>query len=108
MPRSIWNGMISFGLVNIPVGLYPATRDNTLHFHLLHKKDCGRIRQQRVCEECGEVVDYDELVNHTEATARGILDFCGLSFETDTLAVGRPGSVATASSAYVRTEPTCA
>jgi len=58
--------MISFGLVNIPVGLYPATRDNDLHFHLLHKKDCGRIRQQRVCEECGEVVDYDELVKGFE------------------------------------------
>jgi len=58
--------MISFGLVNIPVGLYPATRDNDLHFHLLHKKDCGRIRQQRVCEECGEVVDYDELVKGYE------------------------------------------
>lgn len=66
MPRSIWNGMISFGLVNIPVGLYPATRDNDVHFHLLHKKDCGRIRQQRVCEECGEVVDYDELVKGYE------------------------------------------
>ena len=66
MPRSIWNGMISFGLVNIPVGLYPATRDNDLHFHLLHKKDCGRIRQQRVCEECGEVVEYDELVKGFE------------------------------------------
>jgi len=66
MPRSIWNGMISFGLVNIPVGLYPATRDNDLHFHLLHKKDCGRIRQQRVCEECGKVVDYDELVKGYE------------------------------------------
>ena len=66
MPRSIWNGMISFGLVNIPVGLYPATRDNDLHFHLLHKKDCGRIRQQRVCEECGQVVDYDELVKGYE------------------------------------------
>lgn len=66
MPRSIWNGMISFGLVNIPVGLYPATRDNDLHFHLLHKEDCGRIRQQRVCEECGEVVDYDELVKGYE------------------------------------------
>jgi len=58
--------MISFGLVNIPVGLYPATRDNDIHFHLLHKKDCGRIRQQRVCEECGEVVDYDELVKGYE------------------------------------------
>lgn len=66
MPRSIWNGMISFGLVNIPVGLYPATRDNDLHFHLLHKKDCGRIRQQRICEECGEIVDYDELVKGFE------------------------------------------
>lgn len=64
--RSIWSGVISFGLVNIPVGMYPATRENQISFHLLHKKDCGRIKNQRVCTECGEILDYDELTKGYE------------------------------------------
>lgn len=64
--RAIWSGVISFGLVNIPVGIYPATKENQVSFHLLHKKDCGRIKNQRVCSECGEVLDYDELVKGYE------------------------------------------
>lgn len=64
--RSMWNGTITFGLVNIPVGMYPATKENQVSFHLLHKKDCGRIKNQRVCTECGEVLDYDELVKGFE------------------------------------------
>lgn len=64
--RSMWNGTLSFGLVNIQVGMYPATKENQLHFHLLHKKDCGRIKNQRVCTVCGEVLDYDELTKGYE------------------------------------------
>lgn len=64
--RSIWSGVISFGLVNIPVGMYPATKENQVSFHLLHAKDCGRIKNQRVCSVCGEVLDYDELVKGYE------------------------------------------
>ena len=64
--RSIWSGVISFGLVNIPVGMYPATKENQVSFHLLHKKDCGRIKNQRVCSECGEVLDYDDTVKGYE------------------------------------------
>jgi len=52
--------------VNIPVGMYPATKESQISFHLLHKKDCGRIKNQRVCSECGEVLDYDELVKGYE------------------------------------------
>lgn len=64
--RSIWNGMISFGLVNIPVGMYPATRDNQVSFNLLHEKDGGRIHNQRVCKKCGETVEYEELIKGYE------------------------------------------
>jgi len=59
--RSMWNGTISFGLVNIPVGLYPATADDRVHFNMLHKEDGGRIKNQRVCAKCGDPVSYDEL-----------------------------------------------
>lgn len=64
--RTMWNGVITFGLVSIPVGMYPATKDNQVSFHLLHKKDCGRIKNQRVCTKCGEVLDYDELIKGYE------------------------------------------
>ena len=49
MPRTMWKGAISFGLVSIPVGLYPATEEKTLRFNQLHDKDHGRIKYQRTC-----------------------------------------------------------
>lgn len=64
--RAIWNGMITFGLVNIPVGLYPATDDDDLHMHLLHEQDGGRLKNQRVCAKCGQIVPYEQLVKGYE------------------------------------------
>ncbi len=58
--------MISFGLVNIPVGIYPATSDDEIGFHLLHEKDSGRIKNQRVCTVCNKTVEYGELVKGYE------------------------------------------
>lgn len=59
--RSVWKGSIAFGLVNVPVKVYTATQDHDLKFHQVHAKDKGRIRYKRVCEECGEVVDYADI-----------------------------------------------
>ena len=64
--RPIWNGMISFGLVNIPIGLFTAVNDRPFQFHFLHEKDDGRIRNKRVCEECGAEVSYKDLVRGFE------------------------------------------
>ena len=64
--RSMWNGMISFGLVNIPVGMYPATKSDKVRFNFLHKEDDGRISNQRVCQVCGEVIEFDDLVRGYE------------------------------------------
>ncbi len=64
--RSIWNGMLSFGLVQIPVKLYSATRNNDLHFHYLHKPDGGRIKNERVCTKCDQNVDAATLVRGYE------------------------------------------
>ena len=61
MPRAIWSGSISFGLVNVPVRLMSATRDLNVRFNQLHEKDNGRIRYKRVCEVCGEVVEYRDI-----------------------------------------------
>ncbi len=49
MPRAMWTGSISFGLVNIPVKLIPATKDVGVHFHQIHEKTKCRVRQKLVC-----------------------------------------------------------
>ena len=67
MPRSIWKGAISFGLVTIPVNLYSAVeRAETLSFHLLHKKDDSRIENKRVCKEEEVEVPWNEIVKGYE------------------------------------------
>ncbi|MBI3217477.1 MAG: Ku protein [Mycobacterium sp.] len=65
--RSIWKGSIAFGLVNVPVKVYSATQDHDLKFHQVHEKDNGRIRYKRVCEVCGEVVEYADIARAFEA-----------------------------------------
>lgn len=62
MPRPIWSGAVSFGLVNIPVKLVSATTDKEVHFHQVHDADGGRIRQRRICSVDGEEVDYRHIV----------------------------------------------
>lgn len=59
--RAIWKGSISFGLVNVPVKLYSATEDHDVKLHQVHEKDAGRIRYQRRCEVCGQVVKYEDI-----------------------------------------------
>lgn len=66
MPRSIWSGSISFGLVNIPVKLYTAQSSKDIHFHQLHDKDGVRIRQKRVCPADDEEVPYEHIIKGYE------------------------------------------
>ena len=66
MPRSIWSGAISFGLVNVPVKLYSAVSRKTVRFHQLHDKDGVRIQQKRVCPADGEEVAYENIVKGYE------------------------------------------
>ena len=66
MARAIWSGSISFGLVTIPVKLTGAVRTNDLSFHMLHKKDEGRIKFERTCSVDGKVVPWDEIVKGYE------------------------------------------
>ncbi|MGW3571033.1 non-homologous end joining protein Ku [Streptomyces sp. NPDC000941] len=59
--RSIWNGIISFGLVSIPIKMYPATEDHAVSFRQVHTKDGGRIRYRKVCELEDKQIDADEI-----------------------------------------------
>ncbi|MGH2894224.1 MAG: Ku protein [Solirubrobacteraceae bacterium] len=66
MPRSLWTGSLSFGLVNVPVRLETAVRDRDLHFRQLHRKDGAPIEVQRWCSEEGVEVDYEEITHGYE------------------------------------------
>lgn len=66
MPRAIWSGAISFGLVNVPIKLYSATSPKTVRFHQLHARDGVRIQQKRVCPADGEEVAFDDVVKGFE------------------------------------------
>ena len=67
MARAIWNGSISFGLVNVPVKLYSAVQGSAqVSFHQLHATDKSRIKQKRVCAKDGEEVPYEEIVKGYE------------------------------------------
>ena len=64
--RAIWKGSISFGLVNIPIALYPATRREELKFRLLREKDLSPVNYKRVAEKDGKEVPWDQIVKGYE------------------------------------------
>lgn len=67
MARSIWSGALSFGLVNIPVSLYPATQEHQVRFHQLERGTTSRVRYRRVNEDTGTDVPYDDIVKGVES-----------------------------------------
>jgi DNA end-binding protein Ku len=68
MPRAIWTGSISFGLLNVPVKLYSAVSKKNVSFRELRESDGSRIRHKRVAEADGEEVAYDDIVKGYEIT----------------------------------------
>ena len=66
MAHAIWSGAINFGLVTIPVKLFTAGRTDELSFNMLHAKDEGRIKYERVCSVDGKPVPWDEIVKGYE------------------------------------------
>src|SRR2546425_3537198 len=64
--RAIWKGNISFGLVNIPIAVYPATRKEELRFRLLRAKDLSPVNYKRVAEKDGKEVSWDQIVKGYE------------------------------------------
>jgi DNA end-binding protein Ku len=65
-PRSIWNGWLSWGTVNVPVKLFSAVQDKSVHFNQLHSKDGARIKQKRINPRTGEEVPYERIVRGYE------------------------------------------
>jgi DNA end-binding protein Ku len=59
--KTIWQGTISFGLVSIPIKIFPAINHKSANFKLVHKKDNGKIRYKRFCEEDGQEVPWEDI-----------------------------------------------
>ncbi len=68
MPRPLWTGAISFGLVTIPIKVISASEDHAIHFHQFHLSDMGRVRTRKVCDLDGEELSQDEIGKGYEIT----------------------------------------
>jgi DNA end-binding protein Ku len=71
--RSLWNGTLTFGLVNVPVKVFTATESKSIHFHQVHLKDEARIEHRKVCPKEGKEVESDEIVKGYELSDGGIV-----------------------------------
>jgi DNA end-binding protein Ku len=66
MPRSIWNGTISFGLMRVPIKVHSATEDRSVHFHQVHARDGAQIEHRRICSKEDKAVPYDQVAQGYE------------------------------------------
>jgi DNA end-binding protein Ku len=73
MPRALWTGSLSFGLVNVPVQLVSAARDLDYHFHELHEKDKARIEQRRFCSKEDVEVMYEEVAHSYDLDGKQVI-----------------------------------
>lgn len=86
MARPVWAGVLSFGLVSLPVGLYTATDSHTIRFHQLQRGTSDRIRNRRVNERTGKEVELDDIVKGYDTGEEYVLVEPG---ELDDIAPGR-------------------
>jgi DNA end-binding protein Ku len=68
VPKSIWNGAITFGLVTVPIKVYSATENKTVSFREVHAKDGSRIEHRRICTDDGKEIDYKDVVKGYEVS----------------------------------------
>jgi DNA end-binding protein Ku len=88
-PRAIWTGSISFGLVNVPVRMYAAVEEHTLHFHFIHEKDGSRIGYEKVCKAEAKPVPDDEIVRAFEYRKGELVTLTDEDFEAAKVDGGR-------------------
>jgi len=81
MPRAIWSGTVSFGLVTVPVRAYSAISEHTLHFHLVHEPDDGRIGYQKLCKLEDRPVPDEEIVKAFEFDGGELVHLTDEDFE---------------------------
>jgi DNA end-binding protein Ku len=90
MPRSIWNGTISFGLAHVPIKLYSATQSKTVSFNEVHLTDGARLEHKRICSKEGKEVPYKQVVKGFEVAPD---EYVVLSKDEVAAAAGSRGKV---------------
>jgi DNA end-binding protein Ku len=73
MPRTVWSGAISFGLVTVPIHVQSATEDHSIHFHQYHLEDMGRVRTRKVCELEDREVSTSEIGKGYEVSRDNVI-----------------------------------
>jgi DNA end-binding protein Ku len=73
MPRSLWSGTLSFGLVNVPVQMFSAAHDLDYHFHQLHEKDKARIEVRRFCSKENAEVLWEEVAHSYDLNGKQVI-----------------------------------
>ena len=68
MPATVWKGYLSFGLVSFPVRLFAAARPESIHFHMLHRKDLSRVKEVWYCAEENKPIERSDIVKGYEAS----------------------------------------
>lgn len=81
MARAMWSGVVSFGMVTIPVKLHSATESHNVSFHLLHEKCDTRIKEQRWCPHCDEQVEWEDVVKGFEYSKGKYVELTSEDFE---------------------------
>lgn len=81
MARAMWSGVVSFGMVTIPVKLHTATESHNIAFHLLHEKCDTRIKEQRWCPHCDEQVEWEDVVKGFEYSKGEYIELTPEDFE---------------------------
>ena len=71
--RAIWSGSLTFGLVNLPIGLFSATQDQSVHFHQFQRETSDRVRYQRINERTGKKVEHADIVKGAEVDGSYVL-----------------------------------
>src|SRR5438067_1188424 len=84
MPRSLWSGSISFGLVNVPVRLYSAVKEHKLQFHFVHEKDNSPIGYEKICKKENKPVPVDEIKASRARVSQQELEMAGRLIESFT------------------------
>src|ERR1051325_2540325 len=82
MARAIGSGVLSFGLVSIPVEIHSAIQDQGIHMHLLHKKCGSRVRNQMICPVCKAVVERDDLLRGFELSKGNYVQITEVELES--------------------------
>ncbi len=105
MPRTIWSGAISFGLVTVPINVQSATEDHSVRFHQYHLEDMGRVRYRKYCELEDREVDQGEIGKGYELSKTQVIPIAGTAPRAPSSSTASPIRRSTSPGARLSSSP---